>query len=104
MTVRTRREIKDIFQIPARRGTGRCDSDSDNELGAQIQAGWRDVMIGIFCSCCSISQMGRHTADYKTYREQWLSTTGLPRHLETIVPKHTFTEMTDADDSSLYTF
>ena len=102
MTVRTRREIKEKFQIPAKHGTGRFDSDS--ELEANLRVGWRDAMIGTFCSCCSISQMGRHTADYKTYREQWLSTTGLPRHLETIVPKHTFTEMTDADDSSMYTF
>ena len=102
MTVRTRREIKENFQIPAKHGSGRCDSDS--EVGANLRLGWRDAMIGIFCPCCSISQMGRHTADYKTYREQWLSTTGLPRHLETIVPKHTFTEMTDADDSSVYTF
>lgn len=55
----------------------------------------RNVALGMFCSCCSISQMGRHTADYGTYREHILSPTGLPRQLEMIVPKHTYSENED---------
>lgn len=55
----------------------------------------RNVALGMFCSCCSISQMGRHTADYGTYRENILSPTGLPRQLEMIVPKHTYSENED---------
>lgn len=87
MVIRTRREVRETFQIQERRNNDRA---------------WKDILVGMFCSCCSISQMGRHTADYKTYREQWLSTTGLPRHLEKIVPKHSLKESTYDDDSQSF--
>ncbi len=69
LTLRTRREVKARHQI------------YDNEIEGAIEA----FMITL-CSCCVISQMGRHTADYKTFREEYLSATGLPPSLELLVP------------------
>ena len=40
--------------------------------------GCEDVCVTIFCQCCTISQMARHTVDYDTYRASLCSTTGIP--------------------------
>ncbi len=49
--------------------------------------------------------MGRHTADYNTFREVKLSSTGLPSNLEVLVPlvpKRNYEE--EENDDSVYTF
>ena len=73
------------------------------DIEEQIFPGAEDIVIGTWCSCCSISQMGRHNADYETYREQILSPTGLPRHLESIVPKHIYNDGSKGNES-VYSF
>lgn len=69
LTIKTRRELKERYSI----------------VGDQYQ-GCAETLVVSCCSCCAISQMGRHTADYNTFREVPLSSTGLPTHLETLVP------------------
>jgi len=73
LVMSTRKEIQQTFAIP--------DDDTLNGEAA-------NALLSIACSCCTISQMGRHTADYSTYRDNCCSATGLPRHLEVLVPKH----------------
>ena len=73
MAIKTRKAIRERFGIQEQN----CSE-------------YEDTLIGVFCSCCSISQMGRHTADFDTYREQFLSPTGLPRNLEYLVPKQSY--------------
>jgi len=86
-TIKTRKAIREFFDI-----------EEQNCRGSE------DVILGVFCSCCSISQMGRHTADYQTYRENFLSPTGLPRQLEMIVPKHTYRKGASEESMSIHSF
>ncbi len=78
-TISTRRQVKILFDI---------EEGSSQNLA-------KDIAIGVFCSCCAISQMGRHTADYSTFREQTFSSTGLPKRLEKLIPVHTFKQGRD---------
>jgi Cys-rich protein (TIGR01571 family) len=71
-TIKTRKAVREYFDI-----------EEQNCNGSE------DAFLGFFCACCTISQMGRHTADYATYREDIFSPTGLPRKLEMIVPTQT---------------
>uniref|UniRef100_A0A7S3Q0T5 Uncharacterized protein n=1 Tax=Chaetoceros debilis TaxID=122233 RepID=A0A7S3Q0T5_9STRA len=73
-TIRTRRQIRKYFDIE----DGSCNNSSG------------DLVVGLFCTCCTISQMNRHSSDFNTYREQPLSSTGLPQNLQRLVPSHTF--------------
>jgi len=41
-----------------------------------------DISMAMFCTSCIVSQMGRHTAEYKTYRALCCSETGLPCHVD----------------------
>lgn len=88
LTLKTRREIKQKYRI--------------------VRDGFHGVVelwLVSFCSCCVISQMGRHTADYNTFREVKLSSTGLPSNLEVLVPlvpKRNYEE--EENDDSVYTF
>jgi len=43
-----------------------------------------DAAPSLCCTTCTISQMGRHTAEYRTYRAVCCSDTGLPLHVETL--------------------
>jgi Cys-rich protein (TIGR01571 family) len=47
--------------------------------------GCEDSCMAVFCTCCTIGQMGRHTADYETYRSYCCTDTGLARHIEVMV-------------------
>jgi len=67
-TIKTRRELRKNYNIE------------------DTFRGTKEIGLVTFCSCCVVSQMGRHTADYSTFRESALSATGLPRHLEVLVP------------------
>jgi len=41
-------------------------------------AGCEDLCCAFFCTCCTLSQMARHTGEYETFSGTWLSTTGHP--------------------------
>lgn len=43
---------------------------------------FQDCMCATFCMPCTICQMGRHTADYDTYRATCCTSTGLPQHVQ----------------------
>lgn len=58
---RTRQNIRKQYSIPEERCVG-CE----------------DVCCAIFCSCCTISQMARHTGEYETYPGVILTSTGHP--------------------------
>jgi Cys-rich protein (TIGR01571 family) len=58
---RTRRSIRERYAIPEERCVG-CE----------------DLCCSVFCSCCAVSQMARHTGEYETYNGVYLSETGLP--------------------------
>jgi Cys-rich protein (TIGR01571 family) len=48
--------------------------------------GCEDCCYAYWCPCCTVAQMGRHTADYRTYKADCCSETGLsPRAPPTIL-------------------
>ena len=58
--IRTRSHIRNKYQIPE-----------------QTCSGCEDCCCSFWCSACTICQMARHTADYKTYKASCCSETGL---------------------------
>mmetsp|Transcript_20975 Transcript_20975/g.27062 ORF Transcript_20975/g.27062 Transcript_20975/m.27062 type:complete len:569 (+) Transcript_20975:151-1857(+) len=64
VTARTRASIKDKYAI----------EDTCGPL--------EDCLCAGFCQPCTICQMGRHTADYDTFRASCCTATGLPRKVE----------------------
>lgn len=68
MVIRTRSLIRKKYAIPEDHCTG-CE----------------DCCCSWFCSCCAVSQMARHTADYDTYPASCCTTTGLPSNVPGIV-------------------
>lgn len=58
--VKTRAHIRRTFGIPETSCRG-CE----------------DICCAFWCGCCTITQMARHTADYRTYRAACCSETGL---------------------------
>lgn len=54
----TRKTVRQRYQIPG----GGCE----------------DVCCSLFCSCCTVSQMMRHTGEYETFPGTWCSATGHP--------------------------
>jgi Cys-rich protein (TIGR01571 family) len=62
-TMKTREFIRNKYSIPE-----------------QNCAGCEDCCCSFWCSCCTIAQMARHTADYDTYRAAACTETGLPRN------------------------
>ena len=69
LTMRARKEIRREFNIPALR-CGR----------------YEDFCISFWFLSCTMAQMGRHTADYDTYRAACCTDTGLPNHVEVKLP------------------
>jgi len=72
VVVKTRKRIRQKYGIPA-----------------QDCGGCEDCCCAYWCTCCTIAQMARHTANYETYAAQCCSETGLPQHapaLDTEVP------------------
>lgn len=65
LTRKVRSSIRNKYQIPE----GRCE-------------GTEDCLCATFCMPCAICQMGRHTADFDTYRATCCTATGLPRQVE----------------------
>eukprot|EP00934_Nitzschia_sp_Nitz4_P008582 Nitzschia sp. Nitz4//scaffold1_size375055//18726//19561//NITZ4_000208-RA/size375055-processed-gene-0.285-mRNA-1//1//CDS//3329540841//8572//frame0 len=60
--VRTRQSIREQYSIPERQCVG-CE----------------DLCCSLFCTCCTVAQMARHTGEYETYPGVCLSETGLPK-------------------------
>lgn len=67
LIIRTRQSIRKVYEIPE-----------------EHMEGCEDILLSVWCSCCTIGQMMRHTADYDTFRAVWFSDTGLPRHIEVV--------------------
>lgn len=65
LTKKVRESIRNKYQIPEEN----C-------------AGLEDCLCATFCMPCAICQMGRHTADFDTYRATCCTKTGLPRQVE----------------------
>jgi Cys-rich protein (TIGR01571 family) len=61
ITCRTRRHIREKYQIPEQQCHG-CE----------------DCCCTYWCTCCTISQMARHTGDYANHGARWCSETGMP--------------------------
>jgi len=40
--------------------------------------GYEDVCCSLFCACCTVAQISRHTGEHETYRSVCCSETGLP--------------------------
>ena len=47
--------------------------------------GCEDGCMALFCGCCSVAQMMRHTTEYETYRAECFSATGLPDHVPALI-------------------
>ena len=47
--------------------------------------GMEDLCCSMWCSCCVVSQMARHTGEYETYKGRFCSETGLAAHTPNIV-------------------
>lgn len=67
LTKKVRSSIRNKYQIPE--GSCACE-------------GTEDCLCATFCTPCTICQMGRHTADFDTYRATCCTSTGLPRQVE----------------------
>ena len=65
LTKKVRESIRNKYQIPE----DHCE-------------GIEDCFCATFCMPCTICQMGRHTADFDTYRATCCTKTGLPRQVE----------------------
>ena len=65
LLIKTRKIIRESYEIPE---TNQCP-------------GHEDALVSIFCTSCTVSQMGRHTADFSTYRGHCCTETGLPDHV-----------------------
>ena len=65
LTRKVRESLRNKYQIP-----------EENVEGLE------DCLCAAFCTACAICQMGRHTADFDTYRATCCTKTGLPRQVE----------------------
>jgi Cys-rich protein (TIGR01571 family) len=76
MVVQTRKNVRREYGIPELR----CH-------------GHEDCCLAVFCTCCTIAQMGRHTADYETYQSHCCTDTGLANHVEVKLPCESLVDM-----------
>jgi len=67
VAIRTRAYIRRKYRIPS-----------------QCCGGIEDFCCVFFCSCCTVSQMGRHTTDYDTHSGYCCSRTGLQSNIKKI--------------------
>jgi Cys-rich protein (TIGR01571 family) len=81
----TRASLRSRYMIPGRR-CGR----------------YEDCCCALFCTFCTMTQMGRHTGDYQTFRGICCNSTGLPQHVT--IPRNPdatfYEEMHDVDASN----
>mmetsp|Transcript_26314 Transcript_26314/g.77814 ORF Transcript_26314/g.77814 Transcript_26314/m.77814 type:complete len:186 (+) Transcript_26314:572-1129(+) len=77
LTAMTRRRVRRRYDIPpSGLCCGCCRGCCGNCCGFDDCC--EDICRAVFCGCCTVAQMGRHTADYETYRGVCCSSTGLP--------------------------
>ena len=67
--MQTRKYLRNKYAIPA------------TYCGENIE----DLCCSLCCHCCTVAQMGRHTADYDTYSSTCCTKTGLPDHINAIL-------------------
>jgi len=79
LVARTRKAMRDEYDIP--------------QIHCKCGCGAEDACMAVFCSACTLAQMGRHTADYTTYRSMCCTDTGLPNHVEVKLPSDPMNEM-----------
>lgn len=65
LVIQTRRKIRSEYEIP----------------GHEYQC-CTDLSLALFCACCTVSQMARHTGDYPTYQAYCCTDFGLPDHIK----------------------
>jgi len=53
--------------------------------GERCPTGCEDGCMAMFCGCCSVAQMMRHTSEYETYRAECFSASGLPDHVPALI-------------------
>ena len=63
----------------------RCRVRSRYGIPERTCHGCEDCCCAFWCSCCTISQIARHTADYKNYPAKCSSDTGLSPNAPSIV-------------------
>lgn len=68
LVAKTRKHIREKYSIPEKQCKG-CE----------------DYCCSLWCTCCTVAQMARHTADYETYAGLCCSETGIPPHAPSIV-------------------
>lgn len=68
LTTKIRQRVRAKYAIPA----ARC-------------AGCEDLCCSLWCNCCTVAQLARHTADYTTYAGLCCSETGLSEQAPSIV-------------------
>jgi Cys-rich protein (TIGR01571 family) len=68
VSIRTRKFVRDTYDIPEQQ-CGGCE----------------DCCCSYWCSCCTISQMSRHTADYDTYPSSCCTSTGLKQNAPAVL-------------------
>jgi Cys-rich protein (TIGR01571 family) len=83
MLIKTRRIVRREYDIPELRCHG-------NE----------DCCLSVFCTCCTLSQMGRHTADYETYRSYCCTDTGMAKHIEVKLPSDFLDDIEEGNNSA----
>jgi len=67
LIAKTRKHIRSKYGIPE-----------------QSCQGCEDVCCALWCHCCTVAQMGRHTADYDTYAALCCSENGQPPHVPSV--------------------
>jgi len=66
-----------IFALMQTRGSIRKEFNIPEEQCV----GCEDLCCAVWCGCCTVTQLARHTAEYDTYRGVCCSETGLPPHV-----------------------
>jgi len=70
LVAKTRAHIRSKYSIPEKDCRG---------------SGMEDCICALFCPCCTLAQMARHTADYENYASKCCSETGLGPNAPSIV-------------------
>mmetsp|Transcript_43821 Transcript_43821/g.106263 ORF Transcript_43821/g.106263 Transcript_43821/m.106263 type:complete len:276 (+) Transcript_43821:290-1117(+) len=78
--IRLRRAVRTAYRIPPRGCCGGPSGDCGDVCAVE------DCCCVFWCTCCTVSQLARQTADYDHIRAVCCSTTGLPSDVEADIP------------------
>eukprot|EP00529_Nitzschia_sp_RCC80_P027120 CAMPEP_0113468834 /NCGR_PEP_ID=MMETSP0014_2-20120614/15571_1 /TAXON_ID=2857 /ORGANISM="Nitzschia sp." /LENGTH=280 /DNA_ID=CAMNT_0000361259 /DNA_START=222 /DNA_END=1064 /DNA_ORIENTATION=+ /assembly_acc=CAM_ASM_000159 len=78
--IRLRRAVRTAYRIPPRGCCGGPSGDCGDVCAVE------DCCCVFWCTCCTVSQLARQTADYDRIRAVCCSTTGLPSDVEADIP------------------